>query len=30
MDADGEEVFYFDSDNDEDLADEEPVYPSEL
>ena len=29
MDADGDEVFYFDSDNDEDFADEEPVYPSE-
>ena len=27
LDADGDEVFYFDSDNDEDLADEEPVYP---
>ena len=27
LDADGEEVFYFDSDNDEDFADEEPVYP---
>ena len=30
MDADGEEVFYFDSDNDEDFADEEPVYPSRV
>ena len=29
LDADGDEVFYFDSDNDEDFADEEPVYPSE-
>ena len=27
LDADGDEVFYFDSDNDEDFADEEPVYP---
>ena len=27
MDANDKEVFYFDSDNDEDLADEEPVYP---
>ena len=27
MDANGKEVFYFDSDNDGDLADEEPVYP---
>ena len=30
LDADGEEVFYFDSDNDEDLADEEPVYPADF
>ena len=30
MDADGEEVFYFDSDNDEDFADEEPVYPEDF
>ena len=29
LDADGEEVFYFDSDNDEDFADEEPVYPED-
>ena len=29
IDADGEEVFYFDSDNDEDFADEEPVYPED-
>ena len=29
LDADGDEVFYFDSDNDEDFADEEPVYPSD-
>ena len=29
MDADGDEVFYFDSDNDEDFADEEPVYPED-
>ena len=29
LDADGAEVFYFDSDNDEDLADEEPVYPAD-
>ena len=29
LDADGDEVFYFDSDNDEDLADEEPVYPAD-
>ena len=29
LDADGEEVFYFDSDNDEDFADEEPVYPKD-
>ena len=29
MDADGDEVFYFDSDNDEDFADEDPVYPSD-
>ncbi|MDE2741776.1 MAG: TlpA disulfide reductase family protein [Gemmatimonadota bacterium] len=30
MDADGDEVFYFDSDNDEDFADEEPVYPEDF
>ena len=30
MDADGKEVFYFDSDNDEDFADEEPVYPEDF
>ena len=30
LDADGEEVFYFDSDNDENLADEEPVYPADF
>ena len=30
LDADGDEVFYFDSDNDEDLADEEPVYPADF
>ena len=30
MDADGDEVFYFDSDNDEDFADEEPVYPEDI
>ena len=29
LDADGDEVFYFDSDNDEDFADEEPVYPKD-
>ena len=29
LDADGDEVFYFDSDNDEDFADEEPVYPED-
>ena len=29
LDIDGAEVFYFDSDNDEDLADEEPVYPAD-
>ena len=29
LDADGEEVFYFDSDNDEDFADEEPVEPED-
>ena len=29
LDADGDEVFYFDSDNDEDFADEEPVYPGD-
>ena len=29
LDTDGAEVFYFDSDNDEDLADEEPVYPAD-
>ena len=29
MDADGDEVFYFDSDNDENFADEEPVYPED-
>ena len=29
IDADGDEVFYFDSDNDEDFADEEPVYPED-
>ena len=29
LDADGDEVFYFDSDNDEDFADEEPVDPSD-
>ena len=30
LDADGDEVFYFDSDNDEDFADEEPVYPEDF
>ena len=30
LDADGDEVFYFDSDNDEDIADEEPVYPADV
>ena len=30
LDADGEEVFYLDSDNDEDFADEEPVYPADF
>ena len=30
LDADGEEVFYFDSDNDEDFADEKPVYPEDI
>ena len=30
LDADDDEVFYFDSDNDEDLADEEPVYPADF
>ena len=30
LDADGEEIFYFDSDNDEGLADEEPVYPEDF
>ena len=29
LDADGDEVFYFDSDNDENFADEEPVYPED-
>jgi peroxiredoxin len=29
LDTDGAEVFYFDSDNDEDLADEEPIYPAD-
>ena len=29
IDANGDEVFYFDSDNDEDFADEEPVYPED-
>ena len=29
LDADGDEVFYFDSNNDEDFADEEPIYPSD-
>ena len=29
LDADGDEVFYFDSNNDEDFADEEPVYPAD-
>jgi len=28
LDADGKEVFYFDSDNDEDFVDEKPIYPS--
>ena len=30
LDADGDEVFYFDSDNDEDFADEEPVEPADF
>ena len=30
LDADGEEVFYFDSDNDEDFADEESIYPADF
>ena len=30
LDDDGDEVFYFDSDNDEDFADEEPVYPEDF
>ena len=29
VDADGDEVFYFDTDNDEDFADESPVHPKD-